>query len=502
MKYIFFFLLLLAALGQAKAQDGEKCADIPFISTSINPNPIHVPPGLDPTPNPPLNTPPIEGYRGIYWVHGLGGDTDSWIKAYTATDGDDPTAEFPARKTKSIGMTYSQVGLNQSGRSLLDNIFNEHDLMASRVDDFSNNFIIAHSQGGFVSRKADQLLDNYPTERQHYGIVTFGSPHQGAKIVNSRNEGRITEWLADGCTFRVNASVNEFFANRPILDLFVNTDPITQQVGNVCDFAVSNLLPFALNGLFGETSNSYAIGDTNITRLNAHNNTNIKKVAFYGVEHNGDSTDVNFDPTDNEFVAKQALWRLFSSQRANVSSLPPFTADDDQEMVDKTNETIAGLYAQYIHYGLLSQEQNADCSPIPYICGRASKKTSEAYYAAYEWFNNADKTWKSMTGHLSFGPDPSGLGICEGSTGPNANVGFTACMVAGGQYWWPYLVETARPSDGVVLVESAKAFPGAKVGNALEGSNHFQMRNDSQLKLRLTELYDGTIEFWFRTEAQ
>ena len=126
------------------------------------------------------------------------------------------------------------------------------------------------------------------------------------------------------------------------------------------------------------------------------------------------------------------------------------------------------------------------------------------YYNAYEWFNNADKTWKSMTGHLAFGPDPSGLGICEGSTGPNANVGYTACMVAGGQYWWLYIVQTARPSDGVVLAESAKTWPGVNaVGKAMEGSNHFQMRNDSQLKKALIELFTGqTGETWFITEEQ
>jgi len=55
----------------------------------------------------------------------------------------------------------------------------------------------------------------------------------------------------------------------------------------------------------------------------------------------------------------------------------------------------------------------------------------------------------------------------------------------------------------VVLAESAKTWPGVNaVGLPLEGSNHFQMRNDSPLKLRLNELYNGDVQPWFRTKKK
>ncbi|MEY4936740.1 MAG: PGAP1-like protein, partial [Bacteroidota bacterium] len=50
--------------------------------------------------------------------------------------------------------------------------------------------MIAHSQGGLVTRWAvDQTIpnttSNMPNARQFGGIVTFGSPHLGARISNA-----------------------------------------------------------------------------------------------------------------------------------------------------------------------------------------------------------------------------------------------------------------------------------------------------------------------------
>lgn len=105
-----------------------------------------------------------------------------------------------------------------------------------------------------------------------------------------------------------------------------------------------------------------------------------------------------------------------------------------------------------------------------------------AYYHAYQWFNNADDVWKYMIGHSTVGPDPNGIGYCEGL---DSYIRQTECMVNGGIAWYPNIVKILKPSDGVVLAESAKSFPGLRPGGPLQGSNHFQMRNDSQLKLRL-----------------
>ncbi len=512
MKQIFLLcLILLAALGPATAQKtGDKCSGVPYVSPPLNPNPTNVPLTPD-SPPPPETTPPIEGYRGIYWVHGLGGDTGSWGQAADATDGTyqgifGPVAGFPIRKAKCVLLSYQEtVSLANAAGALLTGINNAEGQVDDVVDDFSNNFIIAHSQGGFVSRAVEKLLDDTLRKRQHYGVVTFGSPHKGAKIINSRNEGRIMEWLSDGCAYMIDAKVKDFLQHKPILAFFIDTDPITTQIENTCNFVSNFGLPFALDGLFTAVSNSYAIDSPAVTILNAHNNPHTRKVAFYGVEHNGktDGLDADFDPTDDQYVAKQAVWRLASSKRANVSSLPPFGADGDQDMVDKANQITMELYGKY-------QEARQDAFNVPCIffgifdCIGAHLDAAEAYHRAYQWFNGADYVWKFLIGHRSYGVDPNGTGYCNG--GPSHLDSYTMtqtqCGIAQGT-WYPNTALIIKPSDGVVLAESAKTWPGVNaVGEPMKGSNHFQMRNDPQLKLRLKELYNGDVDDWFRLEEQ
>ncbi|MBP7272773.1 MAG: hypothetical protein KA974_02975 [Saprospiraceae bacterium] len=54
-----------------------------------------------------------------------------------------------------------------------------------------------------------------------------------------------------------------------------------------------------------------------------------------------------------------------------------------------------------------------------------------------------------------------------------------------------------KPSDGVVLAESAMNFPGLASPNharVLQGSNHQQMRNDQNTKIALLQIFDNMNE--------
>ena len=59
----------------------------------------------------------------------------------------------------------------------------------------------------------------------------------------------------------------------------------------------------------------------------------------------------------------------------------------------------------------------------------------------------------------------------------------------------------AKKADGVVLKESASAYPGATFVQML-GSNHLQMRNDANTKQALLDLYKGNILPFFKTDEQ
>ena len=59
-----------------------------------------------------------------------------------------------------------------------------------------------------------------------------------------------------------------------------------------------------------------------------------------------------------------------------------------------------------------------------------------------------------------------------------------------------------KPNDGVVLQESAQNYPGASNGddNKMTGSNHLQMRNDSNTETKLEELMSGLYNPYFSTD--
>lgn len=60
-------------------------------------------------------------------------------------------------------------------------------------------------------------------------------------------------------------------------------------------------------------------------------------------------------------------------------------------------------------------------------------------------------------------------------------------------------VVSYKPSDGIVLAESASAFPNSPYIRPLFGSNHEQMKNDVNTKNSLTDVYNGQRGIYFRT---
>lgn len=74
--------------------------------------------------------------------------------------------------------------------------------------------------------------------------------------------------------------------------------------------------------------------------------------------------------------------------------------------------------------------------------------------------------------------------------------------VIGNCAWQPLLWENfVKASDGVVLQESQVAFPGA-FPRYMDKTNHFQMRNSSETKEALLDLYDGNIFEFFATNVK
>ena len=516
MKYKFLtFLFCLGYSIMAYAQE-KPCAPGRYTPAFFNPTLIlagNEPPHL----TPPLPSPLVDSMRGIFWVHGLSGNLNSLSQVGAATD--EGADGFPARRTQGVYPEYAETSLNAAGNTLA---FNAKALTPTLTDfgviDQSNNFIIAHSQGGLAARRAEIRLDSLPAmARAYYGIVTFNTPHQGAQIINSRNAGLMTEFAQGACASVLTGKALEVLNENSLVDFFVNKNNVANGIDSLCGALASTVLPLALKELFAGASNDYAIGTPAMQKLAAHNNPATRKTAFYGVEYGkGDSTD-------NGFLSKQLLWRLVSTPPEFVSNSAPFMANPDSNLITFANKATATYWAGYeastaeMFYWLGKGYPCDDWwdwalhGPLP--CLRANQQfkqardESELYYKSWLWFNNSDAYWKTIIGALAFEAEPIGKCVCDDphDDDPATSVNTTEanCPTTPFCDWAPVVNQVVRESDGAVLAESAKNFPGASGANRLDFANHLQVRNCERTRTGLLLLFEtGAGHDFFKTKKR
>ncbi len=502
---IFFIAASLAA------QETSLCPPGQYYSADFNTPPIYIGLGPNPAVLPPF-TPPIDGLRGIYWVHGFGGDQNSLAQVKTATD-EGAGSDYKARKTVGVLMTYATTGLPAAGSDLNDKILGADGTLTARgVTDFSNNFIIAHSQGGIVSRWADMELENDPpTARRIHGIATFGSPHNGAQIVNSRNSGLVNEFATDACNAVLTTAAASLFEEKPIISLFLDLNGLTVRIEDLCETVPGAVLPFALGKFFSGVSNGYAVGAAELGELNGYSSA-VHKASFHGVEFAKPSED----PSDNGFTSKQLLWRTLGSPPDAVSNAPVFSANDDQDLVNWANTLMAEYQATYEQYEseiLFYVSRGMPCSAWEWITNFSNCASydhlfwstlpkRDIYLDAWRWSQGVDSQWKIIIGAKAnvisdnfcqcisldnyddiIIPGPANKVECSqyGLNHPNE---------VKGCHWVTEYETVIRESDGVVTAESAQGYPGAGESMLLNNSNHFQLRNSTQTKDGLVKLFN------------
>ncbi len=519
MKNITIYLLLIFFAASSAAQN-PVCPPQNYYPVKFDYPPRFL--DDDPQLSVPPFFPPTSDLRGIYWVHGLGGNSGSMAQIASATDFG--AANFPARKTVGLPMSYEQTGLVAAGNTLVQNMITfDGALLSLGVNDFSQNFIIAHSQGGMTSRMADKLLDQLPeTARRHYGIVTIGSPHLGAKIVNSRNDGRLQEFTSDACEAILSTSLVDILDKFKFLDLFVDLSNQQQNIHDLCNDASGAILPFAVGKLFSGASNDYAVGASVLGELQGHNNPETHKTSFYGVEF----ARPQDDPTDNGFLSKQLIWRMLGTLPDAVSNAPVFGANDDQDLVDKANGTMADYLAEYENYAnevFFYELQGMPCNWFKWMfnpgkCLQYDAKywnalpKRNAYHKALQWSQLVDSEWKIIIGAkesaitsytcecYSLNTDQTFIVPGVGSSAEcaqfeNDNSGdVEKCK------WLANYSTGIHEADGVVIAESQKGFPGTSGNFRMNNANHFQERNSEPTRIALLKLFvDGNGDGWFAT---
>jgi pimeloyl-ACP methyl ester carboxylesterase len=499
MKHYIFLSMMLLFVYTGYSQDQLPCPNGNNAVIGHNPPTTHA---FTPPTNPknPTPTPELPNDRLIYWIHGLGGNGDSWAKVAQATQYQSPSQQvpgYPARKVTSLPLTYSQFSLSGAASSLHNMIMTQGDpaSIANNITDRTDNFIIAHSQGGIVSRATDMMYDQLgpQIERRFGGIVTFGSPHAGAKILNNKDQfGAFSE---DGCNALISGPLEDSIQNLGIVSFFISGQTFHSLKEGFCNFLADQVAPIMFQDQFQDITEDYKVGAVPIAELNTHTST-IPHVAFYGIEE------------------EPVLYRtMYNLKVKKPNSYDHFKADDDQYLVTKFDSLFNEYNAKYEAYAQLVthfENEGMPCDAMEWILHLNKCTVMDPAYWHFlrrrdmwalgvHWLRNANKTYKTIIGADQSHWVTTYTCTCNGSSFPTNQPSCPpGCTRTNAVSYW--LTEEYQ-SDGVILVESASAYPGAMTRD-MPKSNHQQMRNDSNTKTRLKELFDGGYGDYFITAVR
>ncbi|WP_025764684.1 esterase/lipase family protein [Dyadobacter tibetensis] len=442
--------------------------------------------------------------KNLYFVHGLGGNSFSFTDFAGAISYGAP--DYPSRKANVFSdIIYSdgqQYGLQACADRVKEQIFTKPNAASFGA----NSFIIAHSQGGIVSRKADQLIQYSGVPRTFGGIVTIGSPHGGAQIINNR-DSKLFPLANNACNKLLKVEIQSTLQEAPLLKgLFW---PVAKRISenfsnSLCDFVVPNdanrfsVVDIVAGHFTSAVANSYMVGSSELNDLNTfhqNNTSNIQKVAFYG----------NKDPND-------VFWRVLHYFRNDPNEEPTFGATNDYQGVVDGQKILMDYKAarQSQEFALFVHCSNHS---LLFWCIGAwpYKDRISALSDAINFLENINSKWLDVIGAASI--TNTTTNTCyytpiDGNGYPQISSAQPCPEIAGYTLTQSYTVTTTtnslKPSDGVVLVESQKAFPGVSAANQVElpNNSHMQERNSPELKYRSRELFDGLHGVFFKLDAQ
>lgn len=475
-------------------------------------------------PNPPAG-PTTDFERHVFWVHGLKGTSGTWGRAAFISEHNKPNVAFSARKLKSNeNFTYTEDALDLAVTNLEDVIEGVRGIQLglTPIEDPGQNFIIAHSQGGVVSRSflnTELCYDNLPKSQLGYGgIVTFGTPNQGARIIN--NKTMFVTMASDMCVSLGGGKIQEALT----FNFLGFTFQTVVDIQKLCDQFSGIVVPLITEFETPNITNSYAVGASDLTAINNGCPANpdfvsFPKVAFYGVE-----------PPQNLMLRTV----LYFSQSPNESEY--FQANDDNALITQFNllklDYIAKAAEWKGHYEYAEDKKKYWCnnwvgyipSPItlPLYAIKCDYWTSEAkkkklvydlYQNGVDWFDRFDDQYKAIIGSKGVTLTTKKYCVCKNEiTGQKTETLITLdseCESDPSSALICFLknkittTKWEKESDGVVLAESASNIPFATAPpQKMVNSSHMQMRNDVNTKTSLNLIYGGDVGFFFKTVAK
>lgn len=516
-KYLLIIVAFILLCNVSNAQTNPLLQPVKSIGKNIDTTVIHTV-IEDTTLASSQSAPSGPGDRFIYWIHGLGGSESSWVMAATATQTGvikNGVTIFPARQAESV----TQIKYDESVSSFAIAEFTLHEIIHGKRQGISQtiraaDFIIAHSQGGLVSRYLDKDLNTTNTGnfyRDFGGIVTFGTPHGGAAIINSAQNDinpPIAKFFEDACNAMTAGPIAEGIGNSWIVRLFKLQKKASEFRQTMCENAgvFGNTFARMYTGKLGVEYKTNAIA---ILSLKAYP-TPTPSVCFYGIKA-------------KEGLAFDILYS-YSMQGAN--NYPNFeaqksTADAKTEANNTMNEYKSK--AEQVHP---FRDWKIVYFPLPDIIyfWNYKKLYYDQYMQGVNFIKNADERWQDIIGARTVSyiidydvvcVNPNDINGNDATTNSpylsnkyNISVDNTSsetpenpCILPEVPIYITRIVKnvTYKESDGIVLAESASAFTGSPFVRPLFGSNHEQMKNDENTRKALLDVYNGQRGSYFFT---
>ncbi len=403
-------------------------------------------------------------------------------------------------------------------------------LTTNSSKDRTKDFIIAHSQGGLVSRVINIELDkgNF-TSRYFGGIVTFGTPHLGAEILRDR-VSKISNLTTEATKLAYGPEATVAHLLFPGSEVILNWFGLEKKLQDFTTKEVTKYVVSAAIDKIPKLGDYYIPNTTYLNNLNLYQpKKKIPSVAFYGVEE------------ENNICFKT----LYNFTFGDANKQGEFNAEITDNTANKTKQTMFDIYKGLKDYYITKNWVSSVLTD--------ARKTADAYQSGIDFLNSADDLWLNIIGALSYTYDSKRIVMCDCpnvtmnlSTKPreksmnnavdystfdlkykyyvpddvNSNVqAFNGdvitrpdgSVVSTDVFLCPNIncnprwvtqyipIRNVKESDGIVLVESAKGFPNVDITVKLPSSNHNQMKNDINTKKALNDLFNGVYGQYFMT---
>ncbi len=203
-----------------------------------------------------------EGYRMLYFLHGLNGKHSAWGKAATAAVEGAPG--FAPRKIYPLFPEYPevQVGLDVASTYVKTQL-TLHDKLPANYHT-TQGIMIGHSQGGIVARYIDHYYSkstNYH-ERMYAGLVTVATPNQGAWIINAEREHNMMSRLMNLLSHEMAAGpVSNFSASdKFLIRLISKTLNVEKLAAGLLNFGSETIGSVLVNENLPPITNDYMVG--------------------------------------------------------------------------------------------------------------------------------------------------------------------------------------------------------------------------------------------------